>query len=92
MGDIQAPAWPSNLLPLPIAYWWRGREPRKKQFATPRSPWVKGPLLPPAWLSVALAAHGDRGVRVEEELPFRTLLDQFLKPFPPLGDPFRDLL
>lgn len=49
-------------------------------------------LLGSAWLSVALAAHGDRGVRVEEELPFRTLLDQFLKPFPPLGDPFRDLL
>lgn len=58
MGDILAPAWPSNLLPLPIAYWWRGREPRKKQFATPRSPWVKGPLLPPAWFCLALSCTG----------------------------------
>lgn len=45
------------------------------------------PLLGSARFSVAQAEHGGKGVRVEEELPFCTLLfplDQFLKPFLPL--------
>lgn len=87
------------MLPLPIAHGWRGRGPRKKQLAVHEPPRVKGLLLfGSAWLLVALTASGvevgaGRG-EMGEELPFGTLLfplDQFLKPFLPLGDAFGDL-